>query len=280
MSNISAPPAHELEAHRLDEHRLDEHRAVARRLNDLLSAHQQTFPPGRQLYAPEPTPEPFDALLAAAEKQELLGLGVLDIAGRRAARLRARATAEATARDLHARALSDRAARQAQLDDRWAALHGNAPDVVVPAVDARFGDSGRAARATGVRDGVVEITLILDSIDAVPATRPAVSPHGRPTVHPATTDERAEWYRHHVATQMLLAAKEAFAAGPGLTASHVVASYDGRPLVVGQLDRAAFDRISWSLFPWDALVAIDPALLFRFRGQTRELQPVELEPNP
>jgi hypothetical protein len=247
---------------------------VARQLNDLLSAHQQTFPPAEQTRAPESILPPFQTLLAAARKQELQGVGLLDIRGRRSARLRARPAAEAWARELVARAHSDRSALQAQLDGQWATLQVNAPDVVVPAVEARFVASGRAARALEVYDAVVEIGLTLPSLDAVPSTRPAVTPEGGPTVHDATRTERAAWYRHHVATQILLAAKEAFAAAPGLTAAHVVASYDGRPLVEGRLERAAFDRISWSLFPWDALVAIDPALLFRLAGQAGELQPL------
>jgi hypothetical protein len=256
------------------------HQAVARQLNDLLSAHQETFAPVAQIQASEPMLPPFRTLLAAAEKEELQGVGVLDIRGRRSARLRARSTAEAWARDLLARAKSDRSAHQAQLDGQWDALRANAPDVVVPAVDARFAASGRMARATEVRDGLVTIVLTLASIGAVPSTRPAVTAEGSPTVHGATDKERAEWYRQHVAAQMLLAAKEAFAAAPGLTVAHVVASYDGRPLVAGRLGRAAFDRISWSLFPWDALVAIDPALLFCLRGQTRELQPVDPASHP
>jgi hypothetical protein len=260
--------------------KLDAHRAAAHQLNALLAAHEQTFAPVEQLRVPDPKLPPFRTLLAAAEKKELQGVGPFDRDARRAARLRARTTAESWAHDLLTRSRKDKAERQAQLDAQWGLLLANDPAVVVPAANARFAASGRTARAVGVDDDCLLVSLTLPSVDAVPSTKPAVTPTGNPTVHQATRTERAEWYRHHLAGQTLLAAKEALAAGPGLRDVRVVATYGGQALVAGDLTRAALERVNWTLYPWDALQAIDPTLLFRFRGQTRELQAIDLSTHP
>jgi hypothetical protein len=260
--------------------KLDAHQAVAQQLNALLAAHQQTFAPVEQMHVADPKLPPFRILLAAAEKKELQGVGPFDRDGRRAARVRGRTLAEAWAQDLLARSHRDKADRQAQLDAQWGVLVANDPAVVGPAANARFAASGRTARAVGVLDDCLLVSLALPSVDVVPTTKPAVTPAGTPTVHHATKTERAEWYRHYVAGQILLTAKEALAAGPGLRAARVVAAYEGQTLAAGHLTRDALERVSWTLYPWNALQAIDPTLLFRMRGQTRELQAIDLSSHP
>jgi hypothetical protein len=177
------------------------------------------------------------------------------------------------ARRRFARPITGHADRHA----RWNALMANVPEALSSELSARFSESGRTARVEAIRGDSVHVDLSLASVSAaVPTTNFARTPDGAIGLRQATPAETAEWYRQYVASQILLVTEECLAAGPMLAGVHVVASYDGRPLVAARLARGALDRADWGSHPWDALTEADPGVRFSLSGPARELGPIEV----
>ena len=234
---------------------------------------------------PSPAPEVavmaklprFHTLLMTAEKQALRGVSIRDRQARRAARAAARSRAELWATDLLSIATTDVRDRQAAIDARLRALHDNDPATVLHTIGAEFARLGRAIRVTQVCDGEVGLLATIPPPDVVPATKPALTPNGAPTLHQVTKTEHAEWYAQVIASHILLAAKEAFALAPALVGARVVAvDAAGVPVVAARIMRERLERVDWSAGAWPIVHWLDAGLRCDVRGRTRELRTIDL----
>lgn len=219
----------------------------------------------------------FHKLLMTAEKQALRGVNVRDREGRRAARAAARQQAETWALDILTLAVADVESRQRAIDEHWQALHDNHPEAVAQTLTTEFTRQGRAIRVAQVLDGEAGLLITIPGPTVVPTHKPAVTPGGASTLHKVNKTEHAEWYAQVVASHILLAAKEAFALAPALTAVRVVAvDGAGLPFVATRITRERLGRVDWGAGAWPILHWLDANMRCDVRGRTREMHTMDL----
>ena len=250
--------------------------AVRRQLAKLEQLHRTEFTEATRELVPSPALPKFVKLLATAEKQALKGVGLRDRPSRKSARARAREQAEHWALDLMALADSERTRRQAEVDRRWAGLQANEPAIVAPMLSAAFASSQRPVRVVAVIGGEVGLLVTTSGLSVVPEWKPAVTPSGAPTLHMMTATDRAGWQRQIVASQMLLAAKEAMALSPGLAAARVIAVDGvGAPVTAACITRDRLHQADWRADAWWILNWLDPSARFH-AAFTGELLTIDL----
>jgi hypothetical protein len=171
----------------------------------------------------------------------------------------------------------ERRSRQEVIDRAWSELRSNEQVAVERALAAAHRASARPVRITAVEDGEARLVLRVDGPELVPESKPATTPSGAPTLHKVTKTDRAAWHRQIVASQVLLAAKEAMAAAPGLLAVRTVAvDYAGVPLLGARVTRAGLEAADWRQDAWATLSRLDEALRCDLRGRTKELVTIDL----
>ena len=251
--------------------------AVRQRLAHLEQLHRTVFTESTREVVPSPVLPKFVKLLATAEKQALKGVGLRDRRSRKLARARAREQAEHWALDLMALADSERNRRQAEVDRRWAGLQANEPAIVAPMLSAAFASGQRPVRVVAVIGGEVGLLVTTSGLSVVPEWKPAVTPSGAPTLHIMMETDRAAWQRQVVASQMLLAAKEAMALSPGLAAARVIAvDAVGAPVAAACIPRDRLHQADWRADAWWILTWLDPSARFHARAFTGALLTIDL----
>ena len=155
--------------------------------------------------------------------------------------------------------------------------HSNEPNAVGNALALAHRASARPVRVNGVEDGEAHLVLRVDGPELVPESKPATTPSGAPTLHKVTKTDRAAWHRQIVASQVLLAAKEAMAAAPALLAVRIVAvDYAGVPLLGARATRTGLEAADWRQDAWAILTRLDAAMRCDLRGRTQELRTIDL----
>lgn len=221
----------------------------------------------------------FGKLVATSEKQRLQGISPLDRAARKAAKLQAHAQAEIWARDLMVLAEGERQARQASLDESWAALIGNDPGAVMRAIHDSLTTAGVPARVTYVRDGVAGLILTGPSLDELPTEKPAVTQSGAPTVAKLNKTEFATVTNKVIAARVILVVRQCFAVAPGLTGVSVVVvdPAGGQPRLAVSFDRQRFESASAGVEPSSTLQACASEIVSKASGRTGELGVIKLD---
>lgn len=257
--------------------RLRQVEAAARQFAQLENLHRQEFSePVREVVVTAKLPK-FAKLVATAEKQTLQGVGRFQRDVRKARKADAHQLAERWAMDLMTIAEGERRSRQGVIDQAWSNLHSNDPTVVASALEAAHRVSARPLSVCAVEDGEAHLVLRVDGPELVPGLKPATTPSGAPTLHKVTKTDRAAWHRQVVASQVLLAAKEAMAAAPGLLAVRVVAvDYAGVTLLGTHVTRDALNAADWRQDAWTILTRLDGALRCDLRGRTKEMFTIDL----
>jgi hypothetical protein len=210
--------------------------------------------------------------MLTADKQELRGVSRFDRSERRAARVRARELAERWARDLLAIADGERRDEQAKLDAVWQRLTSNDPETVMTAVTNSFKASRAPADIVLVEGAEAGLTVGGPTEADVPALKPTVTSAGNRTVTTLNKTERASLFAQVVASRVLLAAKQTFAAAPGVQSVRAVVSHNG-PILACRIERARLHVADFSQPAWQIVERIDPEMRVKTRGRARELQP-------
>lgn len=250
---------------------------AVRHFAHLENMHRQQFGGSVREIVTTPTLAKFGKLLATAEKRTLHRVSPLDRETRKARRVEARQLAERWALDLMALAENERRSRQDSVDREWTALHANEPEAVRRALAAASKADARPVRVLGVEGGEAHLTVRVDGPQVVPDSKPATTPSGAPTLRKVTKADRAAWHRQIVASQVLLAAKEALAVAPALHAVRLVAvDHAGIPLLGARLQRPAIVSADWSEDAWRILSGLDGDLRCDLRGRTQELRTIDL----
>jgi len=113
--------------------------------------------------------------------------------------------------------------------------------------------------------------------EVVPDSKPAVTPSGLPTLHKVNNTDRAYWYRQVASAELLLAAKCAVAAAPGLTGVRAIAvDGAGLPVIGARLSRSGLQSADWRGEAWTVLSQADPNVRADARGRTGELRTLDL----
>jgi hypothetical protein len=257
--------------------RLQQVDAAARRFAELENLHRQEFSePVREVVAGAKLPK-FAKLVATAEKQTLRGVSPFNREARRARKVEARHLAERWALDLMTLAESERQSQQDRVDQEWDALHHNDPVAVMRALAATYGGDQHPVRVVGVEGGEVHVILRVDGPEVLPESKPATTRSGAATLNKLNKTDRAAWHRQLVASQVLLTAKKAMAAAPGLSAVRIVGvDHADAPLLGARLTRAGLRTADWNADAWGILARLDGELRCDLRGRTKELVTLDL----
>ncbi|NCC94174.1 MAG: hypothetical protein EOM10_12975, partial [Opitutae bacterium] len=241
---------------------------------------RQEFPPVQRAYAPPaPTPD-AKAVQAAYLATALAGVGFFDRAGR----AQAKARAEAAANHWLAATLTEnenrRAAYQHALDIQWNRLVANEPTTVVPALEAAFAAHRPSVAVVGVDGAAVSLAVASPPLSEVPDRMPARTQAGNLSLRKLTKTEINAWYAELLAGHLLVAAKRAFAAAPGLAVAHIVALDQSGPdgaLMATSVRRDSLAELRGARTRATELldVAADH-LLLRTGGAARALLPLDI----
>jgi hypothetical protein len=249
-------------------------RAAAEDLRRLHDLHRAAVTAPHQEVAVRPELPKFLTLLGTAEKHELKGVPRLDRQARRTARTRARAVAERWALGLLAKAEAEVRAQQERIDSQRAGLLAGEPAAVSAGLQQVF--AGWRVRAVGVAPRTATLVVAVLSPELLPLLKPGTTKAGAPTVVRLNKTELADNHRQAVAAGMLLAARQAFVAVPGLTSVRVVGADGSTALAAATLTREGFEHVDLRLPAWPILEQADPGLLAMTKGRARELQPLAL----
>jgi ribosomal protein L7/L12 len=268
----------------------DELSSLATRLQQMLSVHQQEFPPATPPIAPPP--EAVDA--ASREKQAVqgsrIGVSFLKRSARREAAEHARVQAREEAAAEVARREQERQRVQQELDASWQRLLSNDPDAVIATLEAAFADNAAPAVPVDCTDGRVTVLMVMDPEEAFPDRVPKLTPTGKPSARKLSKTERSELYVAWMSSNILATVREALATAPSIEAVTIAVLRKGTitpfgeiPLAVvyaGTLTREMCDRIVWER-P-ESLDAISYAedLLMNTKGRTKQLIELDLTERP
>jgi hypothetical protein len=227
-------------------------------------------------------------LLRHFEKQELYGIGLMNLRRRRAAKQRARELADRQTQVEIEKARSAQAEAQREVDARWEALWRNDPDVVLAELSRAFEDNRAPTAAVGVEQDTVHLTVLVPPAEQViPERYPTTTAAGNLSLARMPKKISAGWYRELVAGHVLVSAKEAFAVAPGLRQASVVAlrhapegGSELEPLLATVLSRMSLQSVDWAASrAWEVLTAISSPL-HKLKGSAATLVPIDLHDQP
>lgn len=257
----------------------------------ILDLHRADYQPAAPPVAPLPPTPDAAAIRDRHVRSATTGLGLLALRARGEAKARAEVTARAEIAAIEADNERRRNEVQAHLDELWARLLANDPDVVLGTLAEAFEDNEAPAAAVGIEGGEVSLVVLVPAATELPERKPDITPAGNLTLKRLTKREAAELYREMVCGYVLATVKEAFAVAPGLTGANVVAvrrtekdAY-GRAridaLLAAHLARPALHGIQWAHA--DAMAITRDAsdtLKMRLIGPSKDLAPLDLTTDP
>lgn len=225
-------------------------------VSGVMNLHRVEFPASTRLVAPaEPAPDRMQ-ILARNKAAALRGLSVFARRERKVAIERAEQQTEHELAQMTRHSAEERAARQRYLDEQWAALVSNDPQMVLATLAAAFEDNDATAVPVGIEGGMASIAVLVPGEQAIPDRLPSTTPAGNLSLRQATKAQRNSLYVEMVAGYALATIKEALAVCPGLVAVKVV-TFRGCPadaygraraevVAATTVPRHSLDGIRWS----------------------------------
>jgi hypothetical protein len=257
----------------------------------LLKLHEAEFEPAQRPVAPPPPPVDPKPIVDRHMKEALSGIGLFARRARADARTRAAASAAAEIEQIANNDARLHAEYQAHLDESWQRLVAGDPDVVLARLAEAFEDNEAAAAPLGVHKDEVSLVVVVPTVDAVPAVKPAATQAGNSTTKKLTKQEQADFYKLLIAGYTLVTVKEAFAVAPSITHARIVAVRSAGVDVYGQkrveavlaalFSRESFEGVRWTSI--DAVQAFNELASDREVNQTgryREFSALDLASQP
>lgn len=259
---------------------------LGRAIGELLNLHRQPLPPATPPQAPPPPPIDYAAIIADHRQRALHGIGPMRFAARRNARTAATAAAHQHIAQLEAQRQHSWQQTRQSLDRWWNALLRNDPSVVLGVLADAFAATEAPAAVAGIDGAEVSLVALVPALDDVPSDAPDLSAAGGS--RQLTPAERADLHAAAVASHVLRAVREAFAAAPGVSAARVVALQrlaDGQPqfavMLAARLERQRLDQVPWEPGSANGILAdASSELLVNWDQGTSELRPIDLEGEP
>lgn len=261
-------------------------------LQAIANIHRETFAPPARPTAREPALPPYPSLLARYEKQELAGVSWLDLAGRKAAKAKARDLADRYALHLQEQAAKEHAVEVERFHHIWTLLNANDPATVRRVVGAAFEDNEAPAAAVSVEGSEVNLVVLVPPDSVIPDRLPTTTSSGNLSLAKMNKTTTAGWHRELVAGHVVVSAKEALAVAPGLQAARVVAVRDNgldvygqriaEPVLATHLTRTALTRVQWpTATAWDVVTqASEGQSLANLARTTGALKALDLSEQP
>jgi hypothetical protein len=267
----------------------EEAQRLAAIFREILSVHQQEFPPAQRPVAPPPALPDEGKIRSQHERLALQGIGLFKRAERTAAKKRAAATAASDFAALKRQAEVDAAQAQTALDQQWQQLLGNDPDTVIATLAEAFEDNEAPSAPIGVVGDEVSLVVLAPAESAVPERMPGTTQAGNLTLRKLPKGERASLYTLLVAGHVVVTLREAFAVAPGIHAARVVALRNGGPdaygnarlecIMAGRWTRAAFSGVRWQEAD-AATILQDTASELTANVRRSQLLPIDLAKEP
>ncbi|RKR90282.1 uncharacterized protein DUF4236 [Micromonospora pisi] len=198
-------------------------RQIDRQIHKITSVHRGSVPEAvRPIAVPARRPARLPIYLRA-RRQELDGVRPWQRQARAAAVRRARELADVQVAQVFAEREQAQAEEQQRLDERWQKLCDNHPVTVRETVAAAFARQKTAVATVSVEDGQIALVATVGHMDdVVPGDEALKSVNGYVLIRSRSLSDRVRLYREHVCGTALAAARQAFAAAPGLSAARVV----------------------------------------------------------
>jgi hypothetical protein len=257
----------------------------------LANIHRAEFQQSQRPAAPLPLTPDRQTYIKHYEEHYLKGIGRLQLAARTEAKRQAMATAEHALQAEWERLLGEQAKWQTVLDDMWARLWANDPDLVLQTLQEAFEDNEAPAAALAVNGNEVTLVVLIPDDSIVPDRTPTTTQTGKLTFKKITKGEQASWYAEFVCGTLLVTVREAFAVAVGIRQVRVAVlrhspldAYGRRTvdcLLAGRFERAKLDGVQWASA--SAIQIVNDAsseLIMKQRGQAKQLQPVDLNGEP
>jgi hypothetical protein len=267
----------------------EEAQRLAAIFSEILSVHQQEFPPAQRPVAPPPVLPDESKVRSEHERVALQGIGLFKRAERAAAKQRAAEAAAADFAALKRQAEMDAARAQKALDQQRQQLLGNDPDAVIATLAEAFEDNEAPSAPIGVADDEVSLVVLVPAESAVPERMPGTTQAGNLTLRRLPKGERASLYTLLVAGHVLVTLREAFAVAPGINAARVIAlrsegadAYGKARLdciMAGRWTRAAFSGVRWQEAN-AATILQDTASELAANIRRSQLLPIDLAKEP
>ena len=271
--------------------KLQQARELLDAINAIRSLHRQVFPPARRPLAPRGPVPSRDQLQRSVREYALKRVSVFKRAERAEAKAWADSEAFAEHERLSAAADAEQARVQTQLDNLWAKLLANDPDVVISTLADAFEDNEAPAAPVGVSGGVVSLVVLVPDVSVLPDRMPLMTDAGNVSLRKTTKTQVSALYLALVCGHVLVTVKEAFAVSAGIRSAKVVVlrhrgvdTY-GRPrvecILATHIRRQALDGIRWESS--DAPTVINDAAddtLLKIKGSAKELMAIELIDEP
>ena len=160
----------------------EEAQRLAAIFREILSVHQQEFPPAERPVAPSPVLPDESKIRSEHERAALRGIGLFKRAERTAAKQRAVAAAASDLAALKRQAEMDAARAQAALDQQWQQLLSNDPDTVIATLVEAFEDNEAPSAPIGVVGDEVSLVVLAPPQSAVPERMPGTTQAGNLTL--------------------------------------------------------------------------------------------------
>ncbi|MFF1632606.1 DUF4236 domain-containing protein [Leifsonia sp. NPDC058248] len=267
----------------------------AERLREAIDAitkiHQESFAPAVKPLCPPPPPADAATIRRQFAAAAVKGLPFFDRAGRKAAKAKAASDADARIEWETAQLRQKYDGYQEELNEQWAKLLANDPDVVLQQLASAFEDNEASAAPLGVSDGEASLVVLLPDEDSVPERYPTLTPAGNLSLKKMSKKEHDAFYNVVAAGYTLVTIKEAFAVAPSLRSVRIIAvranSTDafgkkrGEALLAGRVHRERLDGVQWATVDAPTILSdISDELLINQKGAARTLTPLDLSQEP
>lgn len=188
---------------------------------------------------------------------------------------------------LHRRPPRPVAPAGAGLKAAYARLVVNDEETVLATLAHVLAAADSPAAAVGVDHREVTLVVVVPDPSVLPEEYPVTGIGGRVAVRPVSGALAASWYRQLVAGHAVLAARQAFAACPGIDVG-VLVVLRRRPgdegaevLLATRLARSRLDRLHWAaVTAWDVVETVGDHTLCAVAGEVRALAPLDLADQP
>lgn len=168
---------------------------------------------------------------------------------------------------------------QHELDDQWARLQANDPNLVLSTLAEAFADNQAPSSAIAIRGEAVSIVVVVPDLGILPERYPTMTDAGNLSVKKMTKTMRNELYMELLAGHAVVTVREAFAVAPGLGTATALLVRRGpsgpEPLVMFETSRTRLDRAEGETAVAVAVNA-SSSLDMKTRGAAKDLQRLDL----
>jgi hypothetical protein len=257
----------------------------------IMTIHRETFTPAQKPLTPPPSLVDAAAIRRECQSAALKGVGLFDRAGRKVAKAQGSAAAEVRIQQEVESRRQWAIEQQAELDQVWAKLLSNEPDVVLDRIATAFEDNEAVAAPLGVSDGEATIVVMIPGEEAVPERRPTTTAAGNLSLKKLAKKEREAFYAMLTAGYTLVTVKEAFAVAPALESVRIVGvrrvkknAYGAKlaeVLLAAHIKRSALAGVQWASADAPTILSdVADELLMQQKGVAKTLTPLDLGNEP